>query len=120
MLAEEADIVLDTFPFNGHTTTWQALWMGAPVVTLAGRAAHRSRMGASILTNIGLPELIAHDEGEFLTVASGLAKDLPRLRELRIGLRERMRRSVIQDGAGFTRDLEAAYVEMIRSAAVAP
>jgi predicted O-linked N-acetylglucosamine transferase (SPINDLY family) len=109
----DVDIVLDTFPFNGHTTTYQALWMAAPVVTLCGPAAHRSRMGASILTNLDLAELIAHTEDDYVRIATGLATNLSRLGSLRSGLRERMRASPLMDGTHFTRHLEDAYAAML-------
>jgi predicted O-linked N-acetylglucosamine transferase (SPINDLY family) len=108
----DVDIVLDTYPFNGHTTTCQALWMGVPVVTLAGQVS-RSRMGASVLGTIGLSELVAASEDDYVRIAAELARDLPRLSAMRSGLRDRVARSPILDCAGFTRELEAAYVEMI-------
>ena len=107
----EVDILLDTFPFNGHTTTFQALWMGVPVVTLAGSNS-RSRMGASILTNLGLKELIAADPPAYVKIATDLAKDLPRLADLRGGLRQRMIQSPLMATARFTRHLEDAYQQM--------
>jgi predicted O-linked N-acetylglucosamine transferase (SPINDLY family) len=109
---KDVDIVLDTFPFNGHTTTCQALWMGVPVVTLAGKVS-RSRMGASVLGTIGLSELVAHNEDDYVRIATELGNDLPRLAAMRASLRQRVARSPILDCAGFTRSLEAAYMEMI-------
>jgi predicted O-linked N-acetylglucosamine transferase (SPINDLY family) len=112
-LYKEVDVVLDTFPFNGHTTSCHALWMGTPLVTLAG-ATHRSRMGASILTNLGLPELVADSEQAYVRIATSLASDIPRMTELRMDMRDRMRRSVLVDEARFTRNLEDAYERMMR------
>jgi predicted O-linked N-acetylglucosamine transferase (SPINDLY family) len=109
---KDVDIVLDTFPFNGHTTTCQALWMGVPVVTLAGNVS-RSRMGASVLGTIGLGELVAQSQDEYVRIATELANDLPRLAAMRSTLRQRVAQSPILDCAGFTRALEAAYTEMI-------
>jgi predicted O-linked N-acetylglucosamine transferase (SPINDLY family) len=86
------DIALDAFPYNGTTTTCEALWMGVPVVTLAGDR-HSSRVGASLLTAIGRPEWIARTASEYAAVAVGLARDRPRLAEARSGLRSAMQRS---------------------------
>jgi predicted O-linked N-acetylglucosamine transferase (SPINDLY family) len=102
------DLVLDTFPYNGHTTSLDALWMGVPVVTLVGRTVV-GRAGLSQLTNLGLPELAAATPEEFVGIASALAGDLPRLGELRATLRERMRGSPLMDAPRFARGIEAAY-----------
>ena len=85
--------------------------MGVPVVTLAGRKP-LSRAGLSQLTNLGLPELIAYDESEYVAIAVGLAADLPRLAELRSTLRSRMESSVLMDAPRFARSVEAAYRSM--------
>lgn len=106
------DIVLDTFPFVGHTTSCHALWMGVPVVTLAGRT-HRERMGASLLTNLGLSELVAHSESDYVRIATELAGDIGRLSAIRAGLRTRIVQSAVGDDAGFTRTLENAYAHML-------
>ena len=105
------DIGLDPFPYNGTTTTCDALWMGVPVITLAGRS-HVGRVGVSQLTNIGLPELIGRNEDDYVDIAVALANDLPRLTALRSGLRERLRASPLMDAPRLTRNLEAAYREM--------
>ena len=107
------DIGLDPFPYNGTTTTCDALWMGVPVITLAGRS-HVGRVGVSQLTNIGLPELIGHNEDDYVDIAVALANDLPRLAALRSGLRERLRASPLMDAPRLTRNLEAAYREMFK------
>ncbi len=107
------DIALDTFPYHGTTTTCEALWMGVPVVTLAGRT-HVSRVGASVLSCVGLPELVAHTPGEFVDIAVALAADLPRLRQLRLNLRDRM--GPLTEGTAFTRGLEQAYQGMMVAA----
>jgi predicted O-linked N-acetylglucosamine transferase (SPINDLY family) len=104
----QVDIALDVFPYNGHTTTLDALWMGVPVVSLIGDT-HVQRAGLSVLTNIGLPELVARTAEEYVEKAVGLAEDWPRLAELRRTLRERMLRSPLMDEEGFTRRLEGAY-----------
>ena len=107
----EIDIALDSFPYNGTTTTCEALWMGVPVVTLAGRS-HVSRVGASLLRQAGLPELVASSEEEYVQKALALAADAGRRRELRKGLRARLKASPLLDATGFARSLEAAYAEM--------
>jgi predicted O-linked N-acetylglucosamine transferase (SPINDLY family) len=108
------DIALDTFPYNGTTTTCEALWMGVPVVTLAGDR-HASRVGKSLLTNIGLPELVAETENAYIDIAVKLAADIDRLRFLRERLREMMRQSPVCDATGFTANLENCYREMWRT-----
>lgn len=105
------DIALDPFPFSGTTTTCQTLWMGVPVVTLAGRS-HVSRVGVTMLTNVGLGECVAQDEDDYVRTASALATDLPRLREIRGELRGRMLSSPLADGKRLARFLEDAYRKM--------
>jgi predicted O-linked N-acetylglucosamine transferase (SPINDLY family) len=112
-LYRRLDVVLDPFPYNGHTTSLDALWMGVPVVSLAG-ASRVSRGGASILGNLGLPELVAHSEDEYVRIAAELARDLPRLSDLRATLRARMESSVLMDAPRFARNIEAAYRAMWR------
>jgi predicted O-linked N-acetylglucosamine transferase (SPINDLY family) len=102
------DIALDTFPYNGTTTTCEALWMGVPVVTFAGRS-HASRVGASLLARVGLDELVAPSVEESLRVASRLAADLDRLAQLRTSMRERMRASPLMDAGRLARQVEAVY-----------
>ncbi len=101
------DIALDTFPYGGTTTTCEALWMGVPVVTLAGRT-HASRVGASLLTRLGEPSLIADSPAAYVHAAVTLAAAPQRLQALRSTLRERMRRSGITDGAEFARHFAQA------------
>jgi predicted O-linked N-acetylglucosamine transferase (SPINDLY family) len=109
----EWDVVLDTWPFNGHTTTCHALWMGTPVVTLAG-TMHAGRMGASILHALGLDELAPDTPAQFVDSAARLALDLDRLRTLRATLCERMRASPLMDARQFTGDLEAVFEQAAR------
>jgi predicted O-linked N-acetylglucosamine transferase (SPINDLY family) len=107
-LYHRLDIVLDTLPYNGHTTNLDALWMGVPVVSRCGQT-RVSRGGLSILNNAGLPELAAHSDEEFVEIAAGLALDLPRLTALRQNLRPRLEASVLMDAPRFARDIEAVY-----------
>ena len=104
-LYQEVDLALDPFPYNGVTTTCDALWMGVPVLTLAGRMSV-SRYGVRFLSNVGLDELITSSPEAYLRLATELALDLDRLASLRSGLRERMSRSPLMDAARFTRNLE--------------
>jgi len=107
------DMVLDPFPYGGGTTTCEALWMGVPVITLAGKAAC-SRMGLDALTSVGLPEFICHSEEEYVEKARGLALDEDRLAELRGTIRRRMQTSALMDAPRFARQVEAAFREMWR------
>ena len=107
------DVALDTFPYHGTTTTCEALWMGVPVVTRAG-ATHMSRVGVSLLTRVGLTELIADTPAAYIEIAARLAADHPSLGALRQDLRARMGRSSLGDATFVTRDLEAAYRRLWR------
>lgn len=109
----EVDIGLDSFPYHGTTTTFEALWMGVPVVTLAGKT-HVSRVGVSILSRMGLEELIAENAERYVEIAVALAQDQKRLAELRASLRDRVAAKGLTDGTAFTRQLESAYREMWR------
>lgn len=102
------DIALDTFPYAGTTTTCEALWMGVPVVTLAG-ARHAGRVGASLLAAVGHPEWVAASPEEYLALATELAADPQRLGEIRAQLRGQMRASALCDEHAFARVLEQAY-----------
>jgi predicted O-linked N-acetylglucosamine transferase (SPINDLY family) len=112
-LYHRADIMLDPFPYGGHTTSLDALWMGVPVISLAGPQIV-SRAGLSQLSNLGLPELVAFTEDEYVRIAAELAADLPRLTELRATLRSRMEASVLMDGGRFAREIEGVYRSMWR------
>jgi predicted O-linked N-acetylglucosamine transferase (SPINDLY family) len=105
------DISLDPFPYNGHTSTLDSLWMGVPVVSLAGRTAV-ARGGVSILSNASLPELIARTPDRYVEIARELSGDLQRLAVLRATLRERMRASPLVDCTQFAADLEATFRTM--------
>jgi protein O-GlcNAc transferase len=105
------DIGLDTFPFNGATTTCEALWMGVPVITLAGNAYH-SRTGISLLSNVGLKELVAKTYDEYIEIAVRLATDINKLRALRERLRDMMKQSPLMNAKQFTLNLEDCYRRM--------
>jgi predicted O-linked N-acetylglucosamine transferase (SPINDLY family) len=107
------DVALDSFPYHGTTTTCEALWMGVPAVTLAGDR-HVSRVGVSLLTTVGLAECIAATEAEYVARAAALARDLPKLADLRARMRECVRTSALCDAPRFARHVEAAYREMWR------
>ena len=109
----QVDLALDPFPYCGTTTTCELLWMGLPVVTLAGRA-HVARVGASLLSSIGLGKCVNNSVDEYVAAAVGLARDRGRLQSLRAGMRDRMRRSPLMDVSGFVCNLETAYRQMWR------
>jgi protein O-GlcNAc transferase len=105
------DIGLDPFPFNGATSTCEALWMGVPVITLLGDR-HVARVGASILTNIGLEDFIAQDINGYIKLAVEMSANLKYLMEIRTSLRERMKNAPLCDGLSFAKDFEAIYQDM--------
>jgi len=104
----EVDIALDSFPYNGTTTTLHSLWMGVPVIALAGHT-HVSRVGASILANLGLDDWCGRTVEDYVAIARRCSGDVAGLATLRSQLRERLAGSVIMDESRFVRDLEAAY-----------
>ncbi|MCM8738651.1 tetratricopeptide repeat protein [Azospirillum sp. A1-3] len=105
------DIALDTFPYGGMTTTCEALWMGVPVITMAGDRTS-ARYGASVLNAVGLGELVADSPERFGEIAAELATNIDELEKLRSGLRTRMAASPLCDGIGFARAVEDAYRDM--------
>jgi predicted O-linked N-acetylglucosamine transferase (SPINDLY family) len=107
------DIALDTFPYNGTTTTCEALWMGVPVVTLAGQI-HASRVGASLLTSLNRQEWIAAEVEGYVDLARRMAGDIGKLKQLRNTLREQMQASPLCEPLAFARSIERAYREMWR------
>ncbi len=109
----EIDIILDTFPFPGGTTTCEALWMGVPTMTLAGNTM-LARQGASLLSCAGLADWVATDEEGYVATAVAHATDLAQLALLRAGLREQVLASPLFDGPRFARNFEAAMWGMWR------
>jgi protein O-GlcNAc transferase len=105
------DIALDSFPYNGTTTTCEAMWMGVPVITLAG-TTHASRVGVSLLSNVGLPEVIAKTYDEYRDIAVNLAADTERLQLLHKKIRLNMMNSPLTDAKQFTLNLEKCYQTM--------
>jgi predicted O-linked N-acetylglucosamine transferase (SPINDLY family) len=96
----DIDIAFDCFPFSGGATTYDALWMGVPVITLPGQRPS-SRLSLSRIENVGLQEFIAHDASDFVAIALKFANDLNKLACIRDGLRERVEKSPLQDGPRF-------------------
>jgi|TARA_Y100000310_G_scaffold323221_1_gene383291 predicted O-linked N-acetylglucosamine transferase (SPINDLY family) len=109
----KVDIGLDPFPYNGTTTTCEALWMGVPVITLLGNR-HAGRVGASLLNRVGLSELIAADPRSYIDIAVKLADDADRLAGLRGSLRETMMQSELCNSVSFAKNVEDAYRQMWR------
>lgn len=105
------DLALDPFPFNGGVTTCDSLWMGVPVLTVAGRD-QRSRRGVSILNNVGLPEFIADTPGKLVELAASWADQREGLADIRGSLREMVKQSPLADVKNYVRNLEAAYRQM--------
>ena len=105
------DIALDPFPNNGTTTTCEALWMGVPVVILRGDR-HAARVGASLLSQIGLTDLIANSVEEYVEIALALAGNPGRLDDMRRSLRPLLEASPLCDGGAFARKIEAAFRKM--------
>jgi predicted O-linked N-acetylglucosamine transferase (SPINDLY family) len=105
------DVALDTFPYAGGTTTCDALWMGVPVVSLAGRHG-ASRSGASLLSATGLAQCVAGSHEEYVSICARLCADLTGLASMRTSMRERMAASPLMDVRGFVRGLEGLYRAM--------
>lgn len=110
------DIALDTFPYSGHTTTSDCLWMGVPVVALKG-TNFASRVSESLLTAIGLGELVARDEQAFVDMAVAMARSPLRRRALKARIEQNRLRLPLFDTERFTRHLEAAFEVMVERAA---
>ena len=110
-LYNKVDIALDTYPYNGTTTTCEALWMGIPVISLAGNS-HHSRVGVSILSATGLPEFIAESPDNYVGIALSLANDKTKLSDYRKNIRGKVRKSSLTDARQFTLDLEQVYSDI--------
>jgi protein O-GlcNAc transferase len=108
----QGDIALDTFPFSGATTTFQALCMGLPVVTLQGER-FISRMGESICNHAGLDNLCAATPEDYIKVCASLAQNLEHLKELRLSLRDQVIKSPLCDGAAYAKNIEMAFQAMV-------
>lgn len=104
----DVDALLDAFPWSGHATTCESLWMGVPVVALRGDR-HAGRMSASILSCVGLREWVTSTADQYVKIAVEAAARPQSLASLRAGLRDRMRTSPLCDHAGFVHRLDAAY-----------
>lgn len=105
------DVLLDCFPHSGGTMLLDALWMGVPALTLAGRPP-LGRIGTTFMMNLGLPQWVAHSEQEYVDKACALTADPAALADLRANLRQRMKNSPLMDGKGFARGVEWAYAAM--------
>lgn len=110
-LYRRIDVALDTFPYNGTTTTCEALWMGVPVVALLGDR-HASRVSASLLNNADLGELVAGTPEEYVEIACRLAGERGTLKRLRSEMRNRLLASTLCDGSGFAKQMEVAFRNM--------
>jgi predicted O-linked N-acetylglucosamine transferase (SPINDLY family) len=113
-LYQRIDLGLDPTPYNGHTTSLDAFWMGVPTITLVSKKTAFGRAGWSQLCNLGLKELAAETPEQYVALAAQWADDLPRLQELRGTLRQRMQQSPLMDGKRFARNVEQAYRQMWR------
>ena len=107
----DMDIALDTFPYTGGGTTCEAIYMGVPVVTLAG-TRHGTRFGLSLLENVGLGELVSNTPEEYVEKAAALASDAELLTALHKNLRPMMQRSPLMDGKSYVREIEAMYEDV--------
>lgn len=107
---QQIDLLLDTFPWNGHTMSLDALWMGVPVITLRGQLPV-SRAGDCFLSNLELQSLVARSTEQYIDIAVSLSRDIPSLAALRASLRERMSRSPLVDAPRFAADFESALID---------
>jgi predicted O-linked N-acetylglucosamine transferase (SPINDLY family) len=114
-LISSVDIGLAPFPYNGATTVMDCLWNGVPVVAKAGGETFTTRLGCSVLAGVGLEELIATDNDDYVRIAARLAAAPGRLSELRQTLQRTLAYSSMRDFPGFTKSLESAYRSMWRA-----
>jgi predicted O-linked N-acetylglucosamine transferase (SPINDLY family) len=108
----QADLFLDTYPYNAHTTTSDALWAGLPVLTLMGRS-FASRVAASLLNAIGLPELITTTQEEYEALAIDLALNSNKLTDIKNKLKANRLIAPLFDTPLFTKNIETAYIKMM-------
>lgn len=108
----QADLFVDTLPYNAHTTASDALWAGLPILTQTGES-FASRVAASVLHAVGLPELVTHSQEEYEALAIALAQDPPRLTNIREKLDRQRKKAALFDTPAFTRHLETAYRQMV-------
>jgi predicted O-linked N-acetylglucosamine transferase (SPINDLY family) len=113
-LYHQVDLALDTFPYNGHTTSLDAFWMGVPVISLVGKTPV-ARGGLCLARNLRMDELAVDSPDDFVQVARKLAGDLPKLAEMRSGLRAKMQQSALMDGPRFARSMESVFRRMWRT-----
>jgi len=111
-LYNQVDIALDTFPYNGTTTTCEALWMGVPVISLVGSEHHISRVGLSILSRVGLEFFAATEPSEYVSKAVALAENQQSLRHIRSSMRARIAASGLCHAKAFAGQVETAYRKM--------
>ncbi len=114
LVYHKIDLSLDTFPYHGTTTTCEALWMGVPVISQMG-AVHASRVGVSLLTNLGLEDFITDSPDAYAEKAIALANDTDRLVTLRASLRNTLKNASLCNAVSFTQDIEQAYQQMWRT-----
>jgi len=112
-LYNSIDITLDSFPYNGTTTTCESLWMGVPTITLKG-TKHASRVGASILTQTGLEEFIVNNEEDYILKAIDMAKHPEYLQSIRKSLRQSMENSTLCNGSLFAKKIEKTYLDLLK------
>lgn len=111
-LYSKVDIALDPFPYNGTTTTFEALWMGVPTLTMTGDR-HSARVGASILSRIGLSDFIATDEASYIAKAVSLSQKTDYIDELRTSLRTRVANSDLCNAQQFAQDIEGVFTALV-------
>ena len=104
----QVDISLDTFPYNGTTTTCEALWMGVPVITLTGNT-HAGRVGVSLLSQAGYHEWATSDTENYIRIAVDMAGDIKRLGETRKEMRSKVEGSLLCNAKLFANSVEDAY-----------
>ena len=111
---DELDVALDTFPYNGTTTTCEALWMGVPTVTLMGET-HAGRVSASLLTAAGLDDWITETQDDYAARALAAIDEGVRGRDQRLALRERVASSTLCDASSYAPRVESAYRALWKS-----